>query len=627
MEYLDFEIEIGKGRGRQYPVVVMHSPAGEALGTMRFPFDQLALENHLQALQIALLRSGSVGRSRRAIVSGDEAPVQKFGQALFEALFSEDLRSCFDVSRREAAARGTGLRLKLRVEAPELAALPWEYLFDPRQGEYLCFSRKTPLVRYLEVPLPSEALTVSPPVRVLGMIASPKDLDQLDTKREVQRLEESLGGIQKRGMVEVRWVQGETWRDLQREMRAGPWHIFHFIGHGGFDAAAGEGLIALSDDDGTAHRLRAQLLGRLLNDHDSLRLVVLNACEGAQSSTTDVFSSTAATLVRRGIPAVLAMQYEISDGAAIEFCRGFYSAVADGLPVDAAVAEARAGVSYAIEGTLEWGTPVLYMRSPTGKIFDMVAPVATGPAAPLIPVASAPVAGRGRRPPVPVLVGVAVIVLGVVLAALLHLGPFAATRPATISKALPPPTWALLGARPFDAFVNPRITGAWQGSRTLDNGALIWTVTSTTAAGNLDLALPMSESIDSDFHVVTEARQVNGPAAWYGTALRYKDNSNFYVAEVLESAQTFRFSIVVAGKWSNIMDARKFIPTPGKPNILSVRVEGSHFTFYVNDQLVGDADDARLTGGRTGVVVGAPTSTDERVYTLSKFQTYVPASP
>jgi len=39
MDYLDFEIEIGQGEGRDYPVAVIDSPAGEARGTMRFPYD------------------------------------------------------------------------------------------------------------------------------------------------------------------------------------------------------------------------------------------------------------------------------------------------------------------------------------------------------------------------------------------------------------------------------------------------------------------------------------------------------------------------------------------------------------------------------------------------------------
>ena len=59
MNYLDFEIEIGTGRGLTYPVAVIRSAAGEARETIRFPFDKLALENHLKGLEIALLRSTS----------------------------------------------------------------------------------------------------------------------------------------------------------------------------------------------------------------------------------------------------------------------------------------------------------------------------------------------------------------------------------------------------------------------------------------------------------------------------------------------------------------------------------------------------------------------------------------
>jgi tetratricopeptide (TPR) repeat protein len=111
-----------------------------------------------------------------------------------------------------------------------------------------------------------------------------------------------------------------------------------------------------------------------------LRLVFLNSCEGARGSESDAFSSTAATLVRRGVPAVVAMQYEITDAAAIEFSRDFYEALADSLPVDAAVTEARAAVS--MESMLEWGTPVLYMHSPDGRVFDISTPASRAQPAP-----------------------------------------------------------------------------------------------------------------------------------------------------------------------------------------------------------------------------------------------------
>jgi CHAT domain-containing protein len=155
-------------------------------------------------------------------------------------------------------------------------------------------------------------------------------------------------------------------------MYRGPWHIFHFIGHGGFDHDTDEGLIALKDDEGRAQILSATHLGRLLADHRTLRLVVLNSCEGARGSEKDIFSSTAAILVRRGVPAVLAMQYEITDRAAIELSRAFYEALADSLPVDMAVSEARKAISLGVVNTVEWGTPVLYMRSPNGVLFDLI---------------------------------------------------------------------------------------------------------------------------------------------------------------------------------------------------------------------------------------------------------------
>jgi hypothetical protein len=74
------------------------------------------------------------------------------------------------------------------------------------------------------------------------------------------------------------------------------------------------------------------------------------------------------------------MQYEITDKAAIEFSRDFYEAVADGLPVDAAVTEARAAVS--VDSMLEWGTPVLYMRSPDGRLFDVSGSIRRAPTTP-----------------------------------------------------------------------------------------------------------------------------------------------------------------------------------------------------------------------------------------------------
>jgi hypothetical protein len=332
---------------------------------MRFPFDERELKEKLQGLEIALLRSGG---KRRRIGAQEEQVVREFGRALFETLLGGEIRVSYEESLREARRQNKGVRLRLHVRPPELSALPWEFIYDPSR-DYLGLSSTTLLVRYLDAPQPTERLAVTPPLRILGMVASPRGLPQLDVGREKRRVEEATQGLRAEGMVELNWLEGQTWRDLQRAMRRGPWHVFHFVGHGGFDPETEEGAIALTQEAGRKHLLRATALARLLDDHFPLRLTFLNSCEGARGSDRDAFSSTAATLVRRGMPAVVAMQYEITDEAAIEFSRDFYEAVADGLPVDAAVAEARAAVS--IRSALEWGTPVLFMRSSDGRVFDI----------------------------------------------------------------------------------------------------------------------------------------------------------------------------------------------------------------------------------------------------------------
>jgi formylglycine-generating enzyme required for sulfatase activity len=384
--YLDFDVEIGEYGQDGYPVMV-RSRAGEARELLRFPFDRLALESRLDKIQIALLRSA--GPRRRRAPSVDERAALDFGAALFDALMAGEVGRRYDVCGRIAAEQEAGLRLRLRIQAPELAALPWEYLYDRRADAYLCLSRHTPVIRCPELPQPVQPFRVAPPLRVLGVLASPPDLPKLDLETERERIARALQGVQAAGLVEWTWLEGQTWRDVQRAMRSGPWHILHFLGHGGFDEQAGEGVIYLADEAGRAAPLRASQLGQLLSNQRSLRLAVLNACEGGRASQADVFSSTAAALIRKGIPAVLAMQYEISDAAAVELGRSLYEALADGLPVDAAVAEARQAVYLSAADSIEWGVPVLYLRAPDGVLFDLQAGRQPAPPA------------KAKKPPAP----------------------------------------------------------------------------------------------------------------------------------------------------------------------------------------------------------------------------------
>ena len=380
MDYLTFDLRVGASDRQVYPVSVIQSPAGEASAQLQLHSDDPAFQQALQALEG--LRGTTRGtRTPRAterppalvaVEVSELKTAQAVGRALFDALFTSEVRSCYRSSLAAAREQGKHLRLRLRVEAPELAVLPWEFLYDETEGDHITLLRETPLTRYLEMGRPAQLLTIQPPIRILGMIASPNDLPSLDTEQERKWMVEAIDHLLESRTVELAWVDGQTWRDLNRAMQAGDWHIFHFIGHGAFDPDLGEGGIALVDEvGGGSNFLSATQLGRLFAAHPSLRLAVVNACEGARASENNVFSSTGAVLARRGIPAVISMQYAITDRAAIEFSRTFYDGLARGLPVDGAVQEARLAISMALGNSTEWGTPVLYMRTPDGTLFHV----------------------------------------------------------------------------------------------------------------------------------------------------------------------------------------------------------------------------------------------------------------
>lgn len=378
ISYLDFEIEIGTPTAEGQSVAVLRSPAGEARAALTLPFTGAQIDEQRHALEAAVLAARDI---QGAPAGSPPAPpdVRAFGQQIFEALLPPELRSLYYESQVVASHQQSGVRVKLRIQPNDLLTLPWELAYDDRAGEYVCLSRETPIVRYLELPQLIRPLHVERPIRLLIVIAGPTDLPTLNVAHEQDLIAGALKDLTTQHVFEVEWLINPSWRGVQQAFQRGPWHVLHFVGHGDVDAQSGEGIVALVNEQKQAEMLSATQLARLLGDHDPLRLAVLNACQGAQVSATDRFSSIATSLVRRGTPAVVAMQFPISDSAAIEFSRSFYSALAQTLPIDAAVAEARKAISLSSGTSLEWATPVLFMRSPDGVLFTSE-PVQSPPA-------------------------------------------------------------------------------------------------------------------------------------------------------------------------------------------------------------------------------------------------------
>jgi len=123
------------------------------------------------------------------------------------------VRACFRRSQDEAAGKQeTGLRVKLRLqETPELADLPWEFLYDSTRKRFLAQSVQTPIVRYIEMPERVPPLIIQLPLRVLVAIASPTDDPRryplLDVAREKSMLSAALEPLDKSGQVQVQWLE------------------------------------------------------------------------------------------------------------------------------------------------------------------------------------------------------------------------------------------------------------------------------------------------------------------------------------------------------------------------------------------------------------------------------------
>jgi hypothetical protein len=316
------------------------------------------------------------GSRQRELDSPEEMTrrrVSDLGERLFEAVFAGKVRRFWDTSLDRARHSGRGLRLRLILESPELWDWPWEYLRDP-DSDFLIFSPDISIVRCPEVPQAVPTFRGHLPLRIVVVVAQPRGTMALDSEREWQELKRNLAPLEASGRVELSRVAPASLATLRKELGK-PIHVLHFIGHGGLDRNRQQGVLQFEKRDGEPDPVTGRELARFLRRQSPPALVVLNACEGGRAVQAHPFAGVAQALVKEGVPAVVAMQFRVSDQAAIVFSNSFYEALAAGEPVDHAVYEARHALfaERSERFGVDWGNPVLYLRSSQGKIFDFSA--------------------------------------------------------------------------------------------------------------------------------------------------------------------------------------------------------------------------------------------------------------
>lgn len=365
---LDLEIEVGRSVEGRLEVRVLRSPINRPRAPFRLSFGDGQGE--------AIARR--VGDWVDHWVDEGEAPkgagfdAERLGGELFEALFPEPLDQTLDLSL--GSMDGTrGLRLRLSFDdSPEVtnqvACLPWELLRNRGQGEYVALQKATPLVRYLDSAKPLRSMAVAPPLRVLLVPANPEDAHHLDLESESRAIREAVADDER---FSIETLEEPTLDGLWNRLNEAEIHVLHFMGHGGFDGQGG--FVLFEEPDGTRRTVTDKVLGTLLQA-PSLRLVVLAACKGGRSRKaegSDLLLGMAARLAQRGLPAVVGMQFVVSDRAAARFSEALYQSLARGELLESAVTEGRLAIYREQPEPLEWAAPVLYLRVPEGRLLEI----------------------------------------------------------------------------------------------------------------------------------------------------------------------------------------------------------------------------------------------------------------
>jgi hypothetical protein len=302
-----------------------------------------------------------------AVSSGEPLPdrVVEVARALFEQVFKGELRDV--VARMEEAADDEPVLVRLFIQDRALSAVPWEALCRPGTGEgFLGTSSRLLLARGVSSSDPWEPHEVKEAVRVLAIAPGSR-------QNALLILQNALAPSIAAG--ELKWLDpivgpSISPRALYARLRSGPSpHIIHWLGHGGVDAS-GDPVLRVADGDGGEEVwITAEALAHELSaSFDELRLIILEACEGARPAA---FGSAAEILAKAGADAVVAhlwpVRADVARACSVEIYRSLANAERSQGDVGTSVAAARRTL---LVQSAEAFSPVLYLRGSDPIIFN-----------------------------------------------------------------------------------------------------------------------------------------------------------------------------------------------------------------------------------------------------------------
>jgi hypothetical protein len=304
----------------------------------------------------------------------------RLGSILYQTLFKRQFETILSNTRAQLPP-SESLRLRLHIDVertPELAAVPWEFLFVPTDRLPLVLN-DIPIVRCIRQSAGVFG-AIGRPMRVL-LTAAAAVQPPTAVEREFAVIKSALECL---GEQVHLTIQPHLTKELLLNYLREEIQIWHFVGHGGMSSDGGQLLFEDTASPGDAEPIPAHWLVAALSANQPT-LVVLDACDSGRVVHNNAVWSMAPALAYGAVPAVVAMQLPMADEAARAFASEFYKELAQGQIVEACVnAGRRALVLHTRSLRTGWGIPVVYTRgewderqTPTG-INRPMDPVARG---------------------------------------------------------------------------------------------------------------------------------------------------------------------------------------------------------------------------------------------------------
>jgi hypothetical protein len=293
------------------------------------------------------------------------------GGFLYTALFTGKTGEQWEAIRPGGTDGAASIRLFLDIEPKELKPLPWELLYFEEDLSPL-FVDPRYLVARGRLEAVGKQASGEPPLRALVVVAcDPVNDAQIRPNEELIALERSFRKL--RHVVDLVVLRQPTREQLVKAYQAHQPHLFHFLGHGRLPAGSKDPCLCLWTPSGEEEWLVDEITNDL-RSWNGLQVAFMNACFSASAVGT-TWSLTRA-LHAVGARVVIGMQSEIPGDKAAIFSERLYSQLAERVPLEQALREARRALTLGTDGLKrhDWALPSVSFERATENLFSLPKP-------------------------------------------------------------------------------------------------------------------------------------------------------------------------------------------------------------------------------------------------------------